>query len=465
MLMRRPISLALRLTLLFAIAALIVFPLFGWFISQSAENHFEAGDGNELKTIAGAVEKAISTHRPGDDLISLKQRFDDILVGHHHATLYILDGDGQAVYASPGPDLSTLLALPPDSRAANGSLRLWSDAEHSYQTLIQTTQEIAEAVTKPHTLVVAVPIDQHLQYLTTFRQTLWLMIASGIAAMSLMGGFAVRQGHIPLHRIVRQIRRISANELDTTLSPMTMPRELASLAVSVNEMLERIKAAMHRLRDFNADIAHELRTPISNLMTQTQVVLSRPRSAEEYREILFSNLEEYERLAQMVGDMLFIAQTDNNSQKKNLCDLDLSAEVHTLFDYYGALAEQRGITLAVVGQAAVTGDRLMLQRALSNLLSNAIRHTPAGATVRILLSTEDNGETDIVVENPGLEIPPDHLPKLFDRFYRVDPSRHQNEASTGLGLAIVKSIVEAHGGKIDVASSSQITRFRITLPI
>lgn len=461
--MRRPLSLTLRLTLLFTTAALIVFPVFGWFISQSAEHHFEAGDTNELKTIAGAVEKAISANRSAGDLTSLRQRFDDILVGHHHASLYIVDEGEGAIYASPGPDLSTFITEP-GNQGANGSLHLWRNTEHSYRALVQTIQKVG-VVTETYTIAVAVPIDQHLQFLATFRQTLWLMIATGIATMSLMGWFAVHQGHVPLHRIVKQIRRISANKLDTRLSPTAAPSELASLAISVNEMLERITAAMRRLRDFNADIAHELRTPISNLMTQTQVVLSRPRSAEEYREILFSNLEEYERLAQMVDDMLFIAQTDNNSQKKNLCDLDLSAEVHTLFDYYGALAEQRGITLAVVGQAAVTGDRLMLQRALSNLLSNAIRHTPAGATVRVLLSTEDNGETDIVVENPGLEIPPDHLPKLFDRFYRVDPSRHQSEASTGLGLAIVKSIVVAHGGEIDVASSSQITRFRITLPI
>lgn len=458
-LLRRPLSLALRLTLLFGIAAAIVFPVFGWIISQSTERHFEAEDIHELELIARAVQDVLPRVRATEDFRSLEQRFDDILVGHHSASLHIAGKDGQTLYASPGPDLSAL-AQAADSRSNGTSVRQWSDAKHTYRVLIRSVRK--DTTESGYTLAVAVPIDIHLRFLVAFRRTLWLMIACSIVVMGLMGWIAVRQGHAPLHDIVARIRRTSANELSARLPPESMPYELRDLAVSFNEMLQRIDAAFHRLVDFNADIAHELRTPITNLMTQTQVALSRARTIDEYREILYSNMEEYERMAQMMGDMLFLAQTDNRPPTANITELDLAGEVQALFDYYEGWAEERGVALALDGAATVAGDQLMLRRALGNLLSNAVRHTPTGGTVRVELNAAHDGDIGIVVENTGPEIPPEHLPKLFDRFYRVDPSRQRGGA--GLGLAIVKSIVDAHGGRIDVVSSAGRTRFQITLP-
>jgi two-component system, OmpR family, heavy metal sensor histidine kinase CusS len=229
-------------------------------------------------------------------------------------------------------------------------------------------------------------------------------------------------------------------------------------------MLQRVDEAFHRLSDFNADIAHELRTPIANLMTQTQVGLSRARSADEYREMLYSNMEEYERMAQMVGDMLYLAQTDRREQLKELVTIDLGQEVRALFEFYEGWADERHVTLALSGGATVTGDRLMLQRALGNLVSNAIRHTPTGGTVRVSLSTAADGAVQVEVENPGDPIPPEHLPRLFHRFYRVDQSRQKGDEGAGLGLAIVKSIATAHGGNIGVESSIDATRFTLSLP-
>jgi two-component system heavy metal sensor histidine kinase CusS len=287
---------------------------------------------------------------------------------------------------------------------------------------------------------------------------------SSIAIMSLMGWIAVRQGHAPLREIVARIRRISANKLNRGVPPESVPRELSDLAVSFNDMLLRVDEAFQRLSHFNADIAHELRTPITNLMTQTQVALSRARAVDEYREILYSNMEEYERMAQMIGDMLFLAQADSGACKAEATVVNLAAEVRALSEYYEGWAEERGVALKLEGAAQVTGDRLMLQRALGNLLSNAIRHTPAGRTVHVKLSTSDDGSVSITVENPGAQIPPEHLPKLFDRFYRVDPSRQRSGEGAGLGLAIVKSIVGAHGGKIGVTSVGGRTTFQINLP-
>jgi len=228
--------------------------------------------------------------------------------------------------------------------------------------------------------------------------------------------------------------------------------------------LARLEDSFRRLSDFSSDIAHELRTPVSNLMTQTQVALAREGdgSREQFREILYSNLEEFERMAQMIGDMLFLAQADNGLLKPGRDVIDLSVEVRALFDYFDAWAEERGVTLAMEGTAPpLAGDRLMLRRALSNLLANAIRHTSEGNAVWVRLAS-DAGAIRVCVENPGADIPPEHLPRLFDRFYRVDAARQRSSEGAGLGLAIVKSIVLAHGGNVQVSSAQGITRFELS---
>ncbi len=456
--MRRPISLSLRLSLLFGVAAVVVFSVFGWFIEDSIERHFVAEDSRELEIVAQVVEQALFTDLARQDLASLKRRFDDILVGHHGASLFIMDSRGQPLYASQGPDLTPLTE---DKSAPEQGIHSWSDGQHHYRVLIRQLPARAPAKGQAYRIAVAVPIDHHRRFLDGFRYTLWLMVASGIAITSLMGWIAVRQGHAPLRDIVARIRRISASELNTRLSPQTVPRELTDLAVSFNEMLERMEEAFLRLSNFSADIAHELRTPVTSLMTQTQVALSQSRSCEEYREILYSNIEEYERMAQMIGDMLFLAQADHGQCKPNSATVDLAAEVRTLFDYYEAWVEECGVRLALEGEASVAGDQAMLQRALNNLLANAIRHTPAGGTVHVRLDTTAQGETRIRIENPGKPIPAEHLPRLFDRFYRVDPARQQS--GSGLGLAIVKSIITAHGGHIEVSSNQAQTRFTLIL--
>jgi two-component system heavy metal sensor histidine kinase CusS len=454
--------LALRLTLLFGLAAAVVFAGFGWVIVRSMEHHFAAEDLTELRVIASAAQRALVAVDGRDHADLLARRLEDILVGHHGASLHIASHDGKALFSSAGPDLSAMSG-DPAAWTQRSSVHEWSDGDHTYRVFMQPTPAGAIVSEARYAIIVAVPIDYHLRFLEGFRRTLWLMIASGIAIMALFGWVAVRQGHAPLRRIVRQIHQISASQLHTRLAPDSVPRELRDLALSFNDMLGRMEAAFLRLSNFSADIAHELRTPVTNLMTQTQVALSQARSVEEYREILYSNIEEYERMAQMVGDMLYLAQADDGRIKRHVSDVMLADEARTLFEYYEAWADERSVTLSLEGAATVAGDRMMLRRALGNLLSNAIRHTPPGQTVRLRIATAAEAVT-VVVENPGETIAAEHLPRLFDRFYRVDPSRQRSGEGAGLGLAIVKSIVDAHGGTIQVQSVDGCTQFRVNLP-
>ena len=460
--MKRPMSLTLRLTLLFSAVATIGFLTFGWIVEHSLKNHFNAEDIKELNVVAKAIKRSIATLQASDDLTRIKQRFDDILVGHHGALLHITNATGERLYASRGPDLSAI-PLPAPEKLSQGVIQQWNDAEHNYRVFIQ---QITGKATDSHSLyivVIAVATDFHLHFLNNFHRTLWLMMIGGITVMGLMGWIAVQHGHRPLHRIVEQVRQVSANELNTRLDPDSVPIEITELAVSFNDLLQRLEEAFSRLANFSADIAHELRTPITNLMTQTQVAISQARGTEEYQEILYSNMEEYERMAQMIGDMLFLAKAGNGLAPPNAEEIDLGNEVRNLFDYYEALAEEQRVSLKLEGNSHIKGDRLMLRRALNNLISNAIRHTPPDNAVTVQLSTKDN-KTRIVVQNPGTPLAAEHFNKIFDRFYRVDPSRQRSTEGAGLGLAIAKSIVEAHGGEITATSDETYTRFQIGLP-
>lgn len=199
-------------------------------------------------------------------------------------------------------------------------------------------------------------------------------------------------------------------------------------------------------------------------MVQSQVALSQARSTEQYQDVIASNLEEFDRLARMIADMLFLAKADNGLMVAGREKIDLAEEIERLAEFFGLFAEDRGVAIDTTGEGSVIGDRIMLQRAIANLLSNAITHTAPGGKVLIRLVKEGTLQR-IEIANPGKAIPSEQLERIFDRFYRLDPARGTALDGVGLGLAITKSIVEAHKGHIEVTSDNHATVFAITLPI
>jgi two-component system heavy metal sensor histidine kinase CusS len=313
-------------------------------------------------------------------------------------------------------------------------------------------------------MVVAMDISHHEHFMAQFRMTLWGFVAAAALLMGLLGWFSARRGLAPLLWIKNSLGEVSASSLGQRLPVEQLPAELADLGVTLNGMLSRLEEAFGRLSGFSSDIAHELRTPVSNLMTQTQVALSRARTADEYREILASNAEELDRMARMITDMLFLAKADNNLMLLNIENLSLAKEFQELHEFYDALLEENTVKLKITGDAIIRGDKLMLRRAFSNLLSNAIRHTTVGERVGAAIIQSDSSAISVEISNPG-DIPSEHLPRLFERFYRVDLSRHREGDNSGLGLAITKSIIEAHHGKICAKSSNGIVRFIVQFPV
>jgi two-component system heavy metal sensor histidine kinase CusS len=343
------------------------------------------------------------------------------------------------------------------------NLVTWVHAGHEYRGLksvVRTDSANASEVL----VAVAVETDEHHRFMTVLRRNLWIAVAIGILSSALLGWIAARRGLAPIRQMARVARLVTANRLDDRLPVGQLPIELHELANAFNEMLSRLGDSFRRLSEFSSDLAHELRTPVANLITQTHVALSRARSADEYREVLYSNSEEFDRLARMITDILFLAKADHGLMVPRNEHVNLATEVHDLFEFYDALAEDLGVSLGLDGEGAVVGDRLMIRRALSNLLSNAVNHTPRGGKVQVRIAMTDAGETNIRVENPGDVIPQEHLPHIFDRFYRIDASRKRSTEGAGLGLAITKSIVAAHGGSVRAESCNGRTLFEIAFP-
>lgn len=463
----RPISITFRLTLFFSAVSTIVLIVVGSLVGTMIESHFEEMDRTELNGKLELVRHALADVRTPSDLASVPRNLADALIGHPDLSVAVLGPDRHMLFTTQNENFATHLLEQVTDRNSSGNTKLvmWQQEGEAYRGIS------ALAVTEipdqpPATVALAINIQNHRAFLNAFHRDLWLAIAAGIFLTVVLGWVAARRGLAPLRVMTNVAKGISASRLGERLSDEAVPPELVDLANAFNGMLSRLEDSFRRLSDFSSDLAHEIRTPITNLMTQTQVAVSKERSADEYREVLYSNLEEYERLARMVADMLFLAKAENGLVIPNSEAVDLASEMRELFGFYEAVADEQNVSLVLVGDGVIHGDKLMLRRAFSNLLSNAIRHTPRFASVKVKIKPEaESGNIRLVFENQGENIPQEHLPRLFDRFYRADSSRKKTSDGAGLGLAITKTIVEAHQGTIQVSSANGVTRFEIIFPI
>lgn len=457
-------SITSQLTLLFAAASTAVLLILGWSIKVSVEGHFEEQDMELLTGKLELTKHALEKVRAPRDLDSIPQQLDDSLIGHHGLAVVVIAPDGQTLFASRGAEFPKVLIEGRSTPGQTGSI-VWKTKDHQPFRGISAAVPTGIAGTAPALVAVATDISHHQHFITAFQVQLWSGVILAALSTGLLAWWAARRGLAPLRAIKQEAEAITANRLDRRLAVENVPLELAELAETLNAMLTRLEDSFKRLSEFSSDIAHELRTPVSSLLTQTQVSLSKARTVEEYQEILASNAEEFERLSRIIADMLFLAKSDNHLIVPNLERVDLAAEVSGVLEFYEALADEKHIVLTCTGDAACSGDHLMLRRAINNLISNAIRHTPEGGTVSVRIESTADRHVIVAVENTGETIPAEHLSRLFDRFYRVDASRQRCSEGAGLGLAITQSIVRAHGGSVAVTSDDGRTRFCLVLPV
>lgn len=287
-----------------------------------------------------------------------------------------------------------------------------------------------------------------------------LMIGTLFAII--FGYLIARKGMRRLHDLTETTKKITATSLHQRIDPESWPNELKALGMAFNQMLQRIEISFSHLGQFSGDLAHELRTPVNNLMGQTEILLSRHCSLEEYQQVLGSNLEELHRISQIIDNILFLARTENPQLNIAKSHLNIAKEIQLICEYYEPMADEKNIEIRCTGEAILLANSVMFRRMISNLLSNALKYTPEGGWVKIEILEEKNN-VQITIRDNGIGIPPEHLPHIFNRFYRIDSARSQHSGGTGLGLAIVKSIVDLHHGAISIQNDHG-TLVQIRLP-
>jgi two-component system heavy metal sensor histidine kinase CusS len=379
----------------------------------------------------------------------------------------VLDEKGHALFTTPGMDRemsASRIAL--ESARQHGRI-FWLKASSGkpYRAVVVKVRRDSVGL-DPWTLQLTMDLSQELEVLSQHRIWIWAVLAIAAIICPRMGIVSARWGTRPLREVSETARHISSSTLNARIQVKEYPLEIAALANSFNAMLQRLEDSFLRLSRFSADIAHELRTPVNNIRGESEVALARPRTVEEYRDALGSCLEESVRLSQLIESLLFLARSESPGDHLKMKRQDIRALLSGVRDYYDASAVESGVTLRLNCEGEVVGevDGPLLQRALGNLVSNALAHTAVGGAVS-LGAAQQARQLRIEVKDTGSGISPEALPKVFDRFYRADPARARGSGGTGLGLAIMRQIVFLHGG--DVKIESQVgtgTIVSVTLP-
>ena len=457
--MFRFFSLTHRLAIFFTMVAAAMVLGLGMLFLVPTERHFLELDRITLQDKQHLIENIVVNTNSIDDIPS---RLRESLNNHHGLSVIVKNAKGDVLFKTEGfQPPATLDAPTPEHRISE--IQSWKNQGREFRALNLRVNP-AHSAAPPLDFLIAIDMEDHMQFMAQLRRTLALYAIGAIFVSGMLGWFAAYKGMAPLRAMKTRATTVSSHRLDKRMPVEAVPAEMADLAQELNKMLDRLQTDFQRLSEFSSDLAHEIRTPISNLLTQTQVALSTRRDADTYRDILASNAEEFERLARMVSDMLFLAKTDRGVDLPNKERFSAAKEAQALLEFYEAVAEEKSVTLRLFGDGDVLGDRLMFRRALSNLLSNALRHSKNHSDVTIDIS--DTAQAVIVtVENTGEDIDPQIIPRLFDRFYRADPSRlHPQSDGAGLGLSITRAIAQAHGGRVTVESGAGRTKFSLEFP-
>jgi two-component system heavy metal sensor histidine kinase CusS len=441
-------SLTFRLVCLFVLVSTSLLISLGFLTLSTTNQHFLDLDEVYLFD-KGLLVQEIAQNASSDQ--EVVDKVSHAFRSQPDLSLAIFD-QSKALYNSPGFEFPTYLLSQIEGQT--GTVMHWFAGK-------QTMRAVSIPV-RGLIVVLAVNTFHHDHFMTSFRELMWAYIAVAIFLSGLLGWWVTRRGLRPLLPIIAKASGINAAHLNDRIPTQDVPAELEPLARTLNQMLERLEHDFARLSGFSSDLAHEIRTPISNMLIQSQVTLNKKRSVEQYQETLLSMVEELERLASTVSDMLYLAKTENHLEIPNQSSVALESEALELLTFYELLAEEKFVALTVTGAGAVMGDRLMIRRAISNLLSNAIRHAEANTPVAIEIECTAQ-ITSLSVSNVGVTIPLPMQSRIFDRFFRSDQARtHPGLEGAGLGLAITQAIMQAHGGTIAVNSAQGHTVFTLS---
>ena len=454
----KPRSIAWELIVLFSIAsALLVACGLGVFYVIAVRHAF-AEDNAILADKISALRSDLRESSPNVFAEELKSRR-----ASEHTTYWIrmLDPQGRTYAETPGMDQS----LPPEifPLAQQSSLAVGGRKDyHKGPKLFSLIAFNETSGDQAYTVQLAQDRSSDERVEREFALLFVIVLASSGLASACIAIIVTKRGLRPLEQMTRSLGRVDPTHLKERVAPTGWPRELQPLALAFDDMLKRLDDSFTRLSQFSADLAHELRTPIANMLGEAQVTLTRDRTAPEYRQTIESTVAECERLSRIVDNLLFVARVDAAREPIACKRFDARAAVEKIAEFYQTIAEDHHVTITCSGHGQIYADPDLFERAVGNLLDNALRFTTERGVIRIALSKHDTHFEVTVIDN-GCGIAPEHLPQVFDRFYRAESSRGSDGA--GLGLALVKSIVDLHGGSASIRSEmGRGTTVRLTFP-
>ncbi|MBY4709547.1 heavy metal sensor histidine kinase [Burkholderia cepacia] len=488
-------SIGATLALAFGATMLAVFALVGTYVYTALERQVSTQDDLDIVLAARHTRRLAGELDSLDAVRTHADRLTSQVLGNAALSIAVVDGQGNVLArhnvertgfedspepaaaastpastpASPAPPaLPDAELFPPHAPPVPVNERITTDRIATWTAGggVSVRGVVSDAQLRDHSTIriaIARNMSDRAAMLDGYRDR--LKIAGGLGALfaMLLSYWLIRTSLAPLREIVANTGRITVDKLDTRLDASRAPRELTALVDAQNAMLGRLQQAFGHLSQFSADLAHDLRTPLNNMRGATEVALARPRSPDEYQALLESNLEEYDRLARMIENVLFLARAEHPGFVTRQRAFDVHDELERIAGYFEGLADEAGSTLRVDGHGQLTADLELFRRAVSNLLANALRYTPAGGV--IAMSVDETADAvRVVVANPGEPIDSALLPRIFERFVRGDPARSGGVpgGTAGLGLAIVRSVMELHGGTARVESDAAGTRFILT---
>ena len=453
-------SLTVRVTAAFVLAAALVASSLGIWLYHAFTGEIARRDDVALLGKLRQVQMLLGRPDAVDLVRTQPDIFRDTMSGQENSLVRILAGGG-AVLAdvnAPGaryPVPHAISATPgPDAIAG------WFDARGTPGRVVAGTARLGG---QPVTVVVARLYGDRTALFALYRRRIAWAAAGGALAAAVLAALLLRRGLRPLRAVAAHAALVQPATLAQRLDVTAVPAELRPLIDAFNAMLARLQDGYARLSGFSADLAHEFRTPVANLLGQSQVMLAQPREAAEYETLLASNIEELERLARMIESMLFLARAGGAEVVLERRPLAARAELGKVADFFEGMAEERGLRIACTGDATVAADPALLRRALANLVSNAVRHAAPDSVITLHAQALDGGAC-LSVTNAGDPVAPQHLPHIFERFYRADPARGDAQGATGLGLSIVRAIMDLHGGTAGVQSAAAGTTFTLAFP-
>jgi two-component system heavy metal sensor histidine kinase CusS len=444
-----PASLALRTAVSSALFGLVI--AVGAILVGYAALSFQL-DARSLNELQG--KRDFLSHKLSEipSLEAIRQsdhRFGDLFVGHgdlHLALVEVVNDLTVASFSSLAEQAIVALDKVKDNAIAPYT---WESADGARLSSFRGIANLRDGTQLRFYLSLGRARDAQL--LNDFIKATLVGLPFLLLIVALGAWFITRMGLSPLHMFHHLAASVGTQSLSRRVSSAGLPAELTELATEFNAMLERVHEGYQRLQEFSGDLAHEMRTPVATLLGRSQVALSLPRSADELREVLVGNIEELERLSRLVSDMLFVAQAERSDRKIEQKPVDLLRQSQKVASYLSLVADERGVMVNVKGTATVIADPLLVERAISNLLTNAIRHATVNSSVNVAIQAFHDSVM-MTITNLGEAIAPEHIDRIFDRFFRVDSGRARVDGGNGLGLAIVRSIMSAHGGSVCVRS-------------